>query len=105
MTIILYGTSPYLDKIETALRKEGGYAVLRLSRTHIPERLNGLSPGMIIYDPQQVDPVEVNRLSQNYPGWKFVGLTEADDRWMLRNGKKYSPDLDTIIKIVREILE
>jgi len=60
MFIILYGSSPHLYRVETALRQEGGDTVLRLTDTHLPKTLHGVLPGMIIYDQQQIDLAQVD---------------------------------------------
>ncbi len=89
--IILYGPSPLLDSLETTLRRAGSETVLRLTAKHLPDTLEGLSPGTIIYDHTQTDSDGLYHLLTGYPGWQLIGLTGVDEIWNSK-GRKSRPD-------------
>jgi len=97
MTLILYGPSPLIDRLETALRRAGRADVLRLSADHLPETLENLPPGMILYDHTTTDPEGLYHLLTGYPGWQLVGLTRGDDTWTIRCKKLSTGSLGELV--------
>ena len=100
-TIILYGDSLLLDSLEASLRRDGEYALLRLSAVHLPTQLSDIAPGTIIYDYQQVEISELYQLLANYPGWQLMGMISSEDFWIMRSEKRKAPSLNEMVDFIR----
>ncbi len=87
-TIIIYGSSLFLDSVELALRKNGRSPLLRLCDLHTPLPLNGIPAGMIIYDQEQIQATAVFQLLTNYPGWRLVGLSASKENLLSIHSEK-----------------